>query len=86
MKPAQAAREAARIVGSQTDLAKRLAVSAPTASQWCSGDRPIPPPRALQIEDLTKGQVKRSDLNGCIHFLDAHGFCRFTDHALELFD
>ncbi|ARQ75213.1 transcriptional regulator [Pseudomonas fragi] len=62
MTPAQAAREAARIVGSQTDLAKRLAVSAPTVSQWCSGDRPIPPPRALQIEALTKGQVKRGDL------------------------
>ncbi|WP_426248427.1 transcriptional regulator [Pseudomonas sp. TWR3-1-1] len=62
MTPAQAAREAARIMGSQTDLAKSLGVSAPTVSQWCSGDRPIPPPRALQIESLTKGGIKREDL------------------------
>ena len=62
MTPAQAVREAARILGSQTDLAKSLGVSAPTVSQWCSGDRPIPPPRALQIELLTDGTVKRADL------------------------
>ena len=62
MTPAQAAREAARIVGSQTDLARILGVSAPTVSQWCSGDRPIPPPRALQIESVTNGKVKRGDV------------------------
>ncbi|MGP5478401.1 transcriptional regulator [Pseudomonas helleri] len=62
MTPAQAVREAARIVGSQIDLAKSLGVSAPTVSQWCSGDRPIPPARALQIQTLTKGEVKCTEL------------------------
>lgn len=62
MTPTQAVREAARIVGSQSDLAKSLAVSAPTVSQWCSGDRPVPAARALQIESITKGEVRRGDL------------------------
>ncbi|WP_109512799.1 transcriptional regulator [Pseudomonas ovata] len=62
MKPAEAVREACRLLGSQAELARSLAVRTPTVSQWCSGSRPIPAPRALQIELLTQGQVKRSDL------------------------
>lgn len=62
MKPAEAVREASRLLGSQAELARRLAVRTPTVSQWCSGDRPIPAARALQIETLTQGQVKRADL------------------------
>lgn len=37
-------------------------MKAPTVSQWCSGLRPIPAPRAMQIEILTNGQVIREYL------------------------
>lgn len=62
MKPEEAAREAARLLGSQAELARQLDVRTPTVSQWCSGDRPIPAARAIQIEALTNGQVKRVEL------------------------
>ncbi|MEE4148401.1 transcriptional regulator [Pseudomonas viridiflava] len=62
MKPQEAVRAAARLLGSQAELARRLAVRTPTVSQWCSGDRPVPPARALQIEALTTGRVTRVEL------------------------
>ncbi|WP_240645058.1 transcriptional regulator [Stutzerimonas nitrititolerans] len=40
-------------------MASRLEVSAPTVSQWCSGARPVPAERALQIEEITAGKVRR---------------------------
>ncbi|MBF8729746.1 helix-turn-helix domain-containing protein [Pseudomonas guariconensis] len=62
MKSAEAAKEASRVLGSQAELARRLNVAAPTVNQWCSGERAVPPKRALQIEALTDGAVSRSDL------------------------
>lgn len=62
MKSAEAAKEAARLLGSQAEMARRLRVTAPTVNQWCSGERSVPAKRALQIEALTEGAVKRSDL------------------------
>lgn len=62
MTPAEAVRKAAGILGSQTVLANRLDVRTPTVSQWCSGDRPVPAARAIQIEALTNGEVKRAEL------------------------
>ena len=62
MKSAEAAKEASRLLGSQAEMARLLQVTAPTVNQWCSGDRAVPAKRALQIEALTDGQVKRSDL------------------------
>ena len=62
MKPQEAVRAAARLLGSQAELARRLAVRTPTVSQWRSGDRPVPPARALQIEALTTGSVTRVEL------------------------
>ncbi|WP_429530463.1 transcriptional regulator [Pseudomonas frederiksbergensis] len=62
MTPAEAVREASRLVGSQTELARSLDVRTPTVCQWCSGDRPVPPARAIQIESLTGGQVSRAHL------------------------
>jgi DNA-binding transcriptional regulator YdaS (Cro superfamily) len=62
MKPAEAVREAAAVLGSQAELARQLHVTTPTVSQWCSGARPIPAARALQIEALTDGKVKRDVL------------------------
>ncbi|MCY1379898.1 putative antitoxin of bacterial toxin-antitoxin system, YdaS/YdaT [compost metagenome] len=62
MTPAEAVLEAAQIVGCKAELARLVGVSAPTVSQWCSGERPIPPARAVQIERLTRGQILRSQL------------------------
>ncbi|MHA6234248.1 Cro/CI family transcriptional regulator [Pseudomonas fluorescens group sp. PF-69] len=62
MKSADAAKEASRLLGSQAELARLLRVTAPTVNQWCSGERAVPAKRALQIEALTEGQIKKSDL------------------------
>ena len=62
MTPPEAVIQAAKILGSQAELARLLSVRAPTVSQWCSGERPIPAPRAVEIENLTKGEVSRRDL------------------------
>ena len=62
MKSADAAKEASRLLGSQAELARLLRVTAPTVNQWCSGERSVPAKRALQIEALTEGQIKKTDL------------------------
>jgi DNA-binding transcriptional regulator YdaS (Cro superfamily) len=62
MTPTEAMEEAARIVGGKAVLANLLEISAPTVSQWCSGSRPVPAERALQIEIVTTGQVRREAL------------------------
>lgn len=62
MTPAEAATKAAAILGSKAKMAKLLDVRPPTVNQWCSGVRPIPAARAIQIEKHTEGQVKREDL------------------------
>ncbi|WP_430981879.1 transcriptional regulator [Pseudomonas aeruginosa] len=62
MTPAEAVRQAAELLGSRAELARKLNVRAPTVSQWCSGVRPIPAKRAVEIEALTAGRVLRSEL------------------------
>ena len=62
MTPAEAATKAASILGNKAKMAKLLDVRPPTVNQWCSGVRPIPAARAIQIQNLTQGQVKREDL------------------------
>lgn len=62
MKSADAAKEASRLLGSQAEMARLLRVTAPTVNQWCSGERAVPAKRALQIETLTEGRIKKSDL------------------------
>lgn len=62
MTPTEAMEEAVRIVGGQSSLASKLGVSAPTVNQWCSGSRPVPAERALQIEELTAGSIRRDVL------------------------
>lgn len=47
----------------QTAIAEALGVSSATVSQWFSDDRPFPPLRALQIEQLTGGKIKAAELN-----------------------
>lgn len=62
MTPTEAMAEAAKIAGGKAALASLLAVRAPTVSQWCTGARPVPPERALQIEEITAGKVRRAEL------------------------
>lgn len=62
MKPEEAVREACRVVGSQAEMARKLNIRTPTVSQWCSGIRPVPATRAVQIEVLTSGRVTRAQL------------------------
>jgi DNA-binding transcriptional regulator YdaS (Cro superfamily) len=62
MKSAEAAKKASRLLGSQAEMARLLRVKAPTVNQWCSGERAVPAKRALQIEALTEGQIKKADL------------------------
>lgn len=57
--PTEAIEEVAKIVGSKAEIARLLEVKAPTVSQWCSGDRPIPPKRAIELERLSGGKVSR---------------------------
>lgn len=62
MTPTEAIELAAKLVGGKAALAGSLKVSPPTVSQWSSGSRPVPAERALQIEELTKGRVRREVL------------------------
>ncbi|MFV3334251.1 transcriptional regulator [Pseudomonas sp. NY15437] len=62
MTPPEAASKAAKLIGSQAALARLLRVRPPTVSQWCNGERPIPAPRAVQIETFTNGEVSRVEL------------------------
>jgi Uncharacterized protein conserved in bacteria, prophage-related len=74
MKPAEAALAAAKIIGSQIEMACLLGVKPPTVSQWCSGGRPVPAARAVQIETLTQGQIKRESLCPGFPWLRAMGW------------
>jgi len=62
MNASEAVKEASRLVGSQRELAKRIGVMPPTVNQWCMGERPVPPRRAVQIEAATAGAVRRESL------------------------
>lgn len=62
MTPAEAIEKAASRVGGKAVLARLLNVRPPTVSQWSSGSRPVPAERALQIEELTEGEVRREAL------------------------
>lgn len=62
MTPSAAACKAAQLLGSKAELARRLLVKKPTVSQWCTGVRPIPVARAIEIERLTGQAVTRFDL------------------------
>ena len=42
-------------------LAAELGLSRATVSEWCTGGRPVPPARALQIEAMTAGRKCKVD-------------------------
>ena len=48
--------------GTQVSMAKQLGVTRALISQWKNGEQ-IPALRALQIEQLSKGKFKASDLS-----------------------
>ena len=47
--------------GSQAEIAKQLGVTRSAVTQWVRSEA-IPPQRAIQIEALTKGQLKAVEL------------------------
>lgn len=56
-------KKACCIVGSQASLARNLKVKPPTVNQWIHLVKKIPIKHCVKIELLTKGEVKREDLN-----------------------
>lgn len=62
MSPTKAMEEVVRIIGSKAEVARKLDVKAPTVSQWCSGERPVPAKRALELEKLSGGLVSKAAL------------------------
>lgn len=57
-----ALQRAIRLIGGQGVLASHIEITQGAISQWVRGHRRIPAERAVQIEELTKGQVTRFDL------------------------
>ena len=55
-------RKAVDIVGSATELAKRLGVTPPSIHQWISGFRRVPAERCPLIERATGGAVRCEEL------------------------
>jgi len=60
MQPSEAVAKAAEIAGSKAALARVAGVKAPTVHQWINDERPVPPARAVLIEQETG--VSRRDL------------------------
>ncbi len=61
--------KAVRKIGGQRCLARLLHLSHPTIQAWCSGTKPLPLWRAIQIERLMFGEISigelRPDLKRC---------------------
>lgn len=49
--------------GSQAETARRLGVGRAFVNKLCKGNKPVPPLRALQIEQVTGARFKAVDLN-----------------------
>ncbi|WP_414617122.1 transcriptional regulator [Zhongshania sp.] len=54
--------KASNIVGSQTELAKRIGMKKQFLSQLAKGERPVPSRWGIPIERATAGQVTRYEL------------------------
>ncbi|WP_250512674.1 Cro/CI family transcriptional regulator [Caballeronia sp. INDeC2] len=48
---------ACAILGSKSALARAVGVKPPTVQQWCTGERPVPPNKCVEIERVTSRQV-----------------------------
>lgn len=48
--------------GSVQALATALGVTSPTICSWRKGNRPVPPKRCVQLEQLTDGLIQRKNL------------------------
>lgn len=54
--------KACDLVGGTNAMASALEVTPPVVSEWLSGGRPVPWRRAMSIESLTHGRVRREEL------------------------
>ena len=50
------------VVGSMSELARRINVKTPTVHQWVIGKRPVPSERCSEIERATDGAVTCEEL------------------------
>ena len=58
----EAISKACEVLGeSVAAFARRLGVQPPTVHEWISGERDVPPKRAIQIERETNGKITRAD-------------------------
>jgi len=57
-----AIQRAVEIVGTQTELARRIGATQGQVSHWVVGFKPVPPNRCIPIEKATEGQVTRYEL------------------------
>lgn len=55
--------KAIKFFGTQSAIARALNVKPSTVSEWVSGERPVPPLRAFQMESISKGELSASKLN-----------------------
>ena len=62
MSDFQPVRDACKIVGDASALAKALGVGVTVVSEWARGKRPVPIIRCVEIEELTGGAVTRKQL------------------------
>ena len=53
---------ACAIVGSKSALARAVGVKPPTVQQWCTGERPVPPNKCVEIERVTGRKVLAEQL------------------------
>lgn len=57
-----AIQKAVEIVGTQTELARRIGATQGQVSHWVVNLKPVPPGRCIPIERATDGQITRYDL------------------------
>ena len=60
-------KKAVEVVGSQKKLAMLIGCGQTFVSQMLSGDRPVPPGKAIPIEHATNGKVSRHELRPDIY-------------------
>lgn len=62
MSDFQPIREACALIGSASELARKMNVPRMTVSEWATGKRAVPIIRCVEIEELTGGAVTRKQL------------------------
>lgn len=62
MTPNEAVKQAAKLVGGVSALARLVGVSGPAVTQWTTGFRQVPAERCPLIERATEGEIRCENL------------------------